>query len=52
MKAILRALLAEKALGLNGILNEILKILTLEILEGLTHIISKLLIGDMMLIRF
>jgi hypothetical protein len=52
MKAILRALLVGKALGLNDILNKVLKILTLEILKGLTYAVSKLLISDMMLIRF
>jgi hypothetical protein len=52
MKAILRALLTGKALGLNDIPNEVLKILALEILKGLTHAVSKLLTSDMMLIRF
>jgi hypothetical protein len=52
MEAILRALSAGKALGLNGILNKILKILALEISKGLTHAVSKLLVGDMILIRF
>jgi hypothetical protein len=52
MEAILRALLAGKAPGLDGILNEVLKILALEISKGLTHAVSKLLAGDMMLIRF
>jgi hypothetical protein len=52
MKAILRALLVGKVLSLNDILNEVLKILALEILKGLTYTISKLLISDMMLIRF
>jgi hypothetical protein len=52
MEAILRALSAGKALGLDGILNEVLKILALEISKGLTYTVSKLLIGDIMLIRF
>jgi hypothetical protein len=52
MKAILRALLIGKASGLNSILNKVLKILALEISKGLTHIVSKLLVGDIMLIRF
>jgi hypothetical protein len=52
MKAILRALLAGKALGPDGIPNEVLKILALEISKGLTHAVSKLLTGDTMLIRF
>jgi hypothetical protein len=52
MKIILRALLVEKALDLNDILNEILKILALEISKDLAHIVSKLLVGDMMLVHF
>jgi hypothetical protein len=52
IEAILRALLAEKALGLNSIPNKVLKILALEISKGLAYIVSKLLIGDIMLIRF
>jgi hypothetical protein len=52
MKAILRALSVGKALDLDDILNKVLKILVLKILKGLAHMISKLLIGDMMLIRF
>jgi hypothetical protein len=52
MKAILKALLAGKAPGLDGIPNEVLKILALEILKGLAYMVSKLLISDMMLIRF
>jgi hypothetical protein len=49
---ILRALSAEKALSLNGIPNKVLKILALEISKGLAYMISKLLAGDIMLIRF
>jgi hypothetical protein len=49
---ILRALLTRKALDLDDILNKILKILALEISKGLTYIVSKLLAGDIMLIRF
>jgi hypothetical protein len=52
IEAILRALLARKALGLDSIPNKVLKILVLEISKGLAHIVSKLLIGDIMLIRF
>jgi hypothetical protein len=52
MKIILRALLVGKALGLDDILNKVLKILALEISKGLMYIISKLLINNMMLIRF
>jgi hypothetical protein len=52
MKVILRALLAGKALGSDGIPNKVLKILALEISKGLAYIVSKLLAGDMMLIRF
>jgi hypothetical protein len=52
MEVILRALLARKALSLNSIPNEVLKTLALEILKGLVYIVSKLLIGDIMLIRF
>jgi hypothetical protein len=52
MEAILRALPAGKASGLDGIPNEVLKILALEISKGLAYTVSKLLAGDMMLIRF
>jgi hypothetical protein len=52
IEVILKALLAGKALGLDGILNKVLKILALEISKDLAHIVSKLLAGDIMLIRF
>jgi hypothetical protein len=52
MEMILRALSAGKALGSDGILNKVLKILALEISKGLAYTVSKLLAGDMMLIRF
>jgi hypothetical protein len=52
MEVILRALLAGKAPGLDGIPNKVLKILALEISKGLAHAVSKLLAGDTMLIRF
>jgi hypothetical protein len=52
MEIILRALLTGKALGLDGIPNEVLKTLTLEISKGLAHAVSKLLVSDIMLIRF
>jgi hypothetical protein len=52
MEAILRALLAGKALGLDGIPNKVLKILALEISKGLAHTVSKLLASDIILIRF
>jgi hypothetical protein len=52
IKVILRALLAGKALGLDDILNKVLKILAPEILKDLAHAVSKLLVGDMMLVRF
>jgi hypothetical protein len=52
MEVILRALLVGKAPDLDDILNKVLKILAPEILKGLTYIVSKLLIGDTMLIRF
>jgi hypothetical protein len=49
---ILRALLAGKALSLNSILNEVLKILALEISKGLAYTVNKLLVSDTILIRF
>jgi hypothetical protein len=52
MEAILRALSAGKALGLDSILNKVLKILVLKISKGLAYTVSKLLIGDIILIRF
>jgi hypothetical protein len=52
METILRALPAGKAPGLDGILNKVLKILASEISKGLTYTVSKLLVGDTMLIRF
>jgi hypothetical protein len=52
MEVILRALSAGKAPGPDGIPNKVLKILALEISKGLAHIISKLLVNDIMLIRF
>jgi hypothetical protein len=44
IKVILRALLVGKALGLNDILNKVLKILAPKISKDLAHAISKLLI--------
>jgi hypothetical protein len=52
IEVILKALLIGKASGLDDILNEVLKTLAPEILKGLTHAISKLLIGDTILVRF
>jgi hypothetical protein len=52
MKVILKALLVGKALDLDDIPNEVLKTLAPEISKGLTYAVSKLLISDMMLIRF
>jgi hypothetical protein len=52
MKVILRALLAGKALGLNDIPNKVLKTLALEILKSLAHAVSKLLVSDIMSVRF
>jgi hypothetical protein len=52
MEAILRALSVGKALGLDGIPNKVLKILALEISKGLAHAVSKLLIDDIISVRF
>jgi hypothetical protein len=52
MEAILRALSVGKVLGLDGIPNKVLKTLALEISKGLAHAVSKLLVDDIILVRF